>query len=222
MSETAGYPGQQGAFDASHIVNALAFMIRQAAAGNSHVALVVVDAVVANAIEGAPSTVNVLPMVHQIDQIGTATPHGVIYGVPTFRYQSGTWAVVLDPQKGDIGVVVCADRDISSAIANQAPANPGSFRRFDWSDAMYFGGFGSVVPTDFVRIDADGITLTTGQNVTINATSGNVTVNASEVDLISDVVNLGATGGAAVARVGDMVNLSTGVIETGSDKVSAA
>jgi len=55
-------------------------------------------------------------------------------------------------------------------------------------------------------------TTTTPYNITITI-KGNVSVNASKVIL-------GATsGGQAVARVGDTVNLATGVIESGSSKV---
>ena len=146
-SQAAGYPGWQDAFADAGIFNALSFMIRQTMAQASHVALVLVKGVTANSVSGAPPTVNVQPMVHQVDQTGTATPHGVIYTVPTFRFQSGKSAFICNPKVGDIGIVVCADRDISSAIANQAPANPGSFARFDWADSLYMGGFGSVDPT---------------------------------------------------------------------------
>lgn len=160
MSETQGYPGWQEAFSGSNPHNALAFMIRQMMAGNSHVALVTVTAVTPSTTPGAPPTVDVQPMVHQQDQKGTAQPHGIIHGVPTFRLQSGATALVIDPAPGDIGAVICADRDISSAIANQAPSNPGSFRRFDWSDAMYVGGFASAVPTSCAAtIAPSGVTI---------------------------------------------------------------
>jgi len=49
-----------------------------------------------------------------------------------------------------------------------------------------------------------------------------VLIEAPEVDVTADVVNLGGVSGAAVARVGDTVNLGTGVIETGSAVVFAA
>lgn len=49
-----------------------------------------------------------------------------------------------------------------------------------------------------------------------------VKVSAPEVDVISENVNLGGTGGQKVARVGDTVDLSTGIITSGSSKVKAA
>lgn len=49
-----------------------------------------------------------------------------------------------------------------------------------------------------------------------------VTVTAPQVTVQSNSVDLGAPGGPAVARVGDTVNLTTGVITSGSAKVRAA
>jgi phage gp45-like len=64
-------------------------------------------------------------------------------------------------------------------------------------------------------IDAGGqdVTIQNAANVTVTATT-KVTVNAPAVEL-------GGSGGQPVARVGDTVNLTTGVIETGSDVVSS-
>jgi hypothetical protein len=156
----AGHPGWQGPFDESNLPAALTFMMRQMMAGNSHVALVLVKAVTASQTAGAPPKVDVQPMVAQVDQTGTATPHGIIRGIPCARLQAGATAIVIDPQVGDIGVMVCADRDITSALANQAPANPGSFRRFDWADGMYLFGVASVVPTSCaIAVNASGVTI---------------------------------------------------------------
>ncbi len=48
-----------------------------------------------------------------------------------------------------------------------------------------------------------------------------VVITAPETDVVSSTINLGGAGGAAVARVGDSVNLSTGRIVSGSSKVMA-
>lgn len=69
-----------------------------------------------------------------------------------------------------------------------------------------------------VHLKRDGIEITTEQRVTVNADS--VEVNAESVVVNSDDINLGGSGGAAVARVGDPV--AGGVITAGSSKVSAA
>jgi phage baseplate assembly protein V len=64
-------------------------------------------------------------------------------------------------------------------------------------------------------INAAGFPVVIENAASITITSaGPVTVNAPQV-------NLGGTGGAAVARVGDNVDLGTGKIISGSSKVSA-
>jgi phage baseplate assembly protein V len=49
-----------------------------------------------------------------------------------------------------------------------------------------------------------------------------VHVTAPTALIEADTVQLGGEGGQKVARVGDQVDLSTGLIKTGSDKVTAA
>jgi phage baseplate assembly protein V len=69
-----------------------------------------------------------------------------------------------------------------------------------------------------VHLARDGIRIETDQKVTVNADS--VEVTAESVVVNSDNINLGGTGGAQVARVGDSV--ANGVITSGSNKVKAA
>ena len=48
--------------------------------------------------------VDVQPMVHQMTGDRKPITHGVIHNVPYFRIQGGANAVIIDPQKGDIGM----------------------------------------------------------------------------------------------------------------------
>ena len=59
---------------------------------------------------GPVGTVDVQPLVNQVDNAGTPTPHGVLYGLPYLRYQGGMSALIIDPMPGDIGCVVFASR----------------------------------------------------------------------------------------------------------------
>lgn len=205
MSDNA-YPGWQDIFDQKEPYNATAFLIRQMMAGYSHVALVLVIDVTASDTDGAPPTVDVQPMVAMVDQTGTAQDHGTIYKIPVFRPQAGNSAFICDPRKDDIGFVVCADRDISSAFANQAPANPGSFRRFDWADALYVGGVATVAPTTWVEVNDD-----TG--VTIQVASGNtLTINADTVN----IADSSGSGSATVSLTGSLTATVDVVAGTGS------
>ena len=70
-----------------------------------------------------------------------------------------------------------------------------------------------------VKLGRDALSLTAVTKVMVSAPV--VDVAADRVDVTSDIINLGGGGGAAVARVGDDVNLSTGKIISGSSKVKA-
>jgi hypothetical protein len=127
--------------------------------------------------------VDLQPLVQQIDNAGNTTPHAVIYHAPYFRLQGGANAVIIDPQVGDIGYAMIADRDTSSVEANatggvtnkQAP--PGSRRVFDFADAVYIGGMLNGAPAQYLQFNAGGINVTSPHAVTINAAT--VAVNAS-------------------------------------------
>lgn len=219
-----GYSGGKDQSTDSSEYNRLVFIVKQLMSQGAHVALAQVMAVSNTGGVAAAGTVDVQPMVHQIDGQGNATPHGTVHGISYSRLQGGVNAVIHDPAVGDIGICVFADRDISSVKANKAVANPGSRRQFDYADGMYVGGILNGVPQNFVQFDGSGnINITSGQgNVTVNSTADNVAINApsGNVTVVANHVSLGATGGPAVARVGDTV--AGGVITSGSTKVTAA
>jgi hypothetical protein len=104
--------------------------------------------------------VNVQPLVNQIDGVGNSIPHAQIFQLPYFRLQGGYNAIICDPEKDDIGVAVFADRDITRVKNTQAQALPGSRRKHDFSDGMYFGGILNKVPKQYVEfITGTGITI---------------------------------------------------------------
>lgn len=141
--------------------------------------------------------VTVQPLVNQVDPQGNATPRGEISGVPYFRLQAGNSAIILDPVAGDIGFAGFCDRDISSVKANSGQANPGSLRRFDMSDGIYFGGIGSLngTATQFIQFlpNAAGINITTPGTLNINA--GTVNIESSTANITS---NTNITGNASI------------------------
>lgn len=123
--------------------------------------------------------VSVLPLVNQTDGSGNAQPHVTVYNLPYFRLQGGSNAIILDPQVGDIGIVVFASRDISSVKASKAQANPGSKRKFSMADGLYIGGVLNGNPSQYVQFTQSGITITSPQTVTINANA--ITLNAANI-----------------------------------------
>lgn len=152
------------------------------------------------AVNTTAKTVDIQPCVNQIDGSGSPWPHGTIYGAPYIYFQGGINAVVIDPAVGDIGLALFASHDISSVIANSAPANPGSKRRFDPADAMYIGAFPglSPSPTQTVVFGESGITINApGQTVTINAQAVQINCDVTvdgKLTATTDVVADGVSG----------------------------
>ena len=177
-----GYYGAKLAPDSNDEYNALLFMVRQVLANCSHVALVRVESVTSTGELAEASTVDVLPLVNQLDGQGNAWPHGVVNGLIYLRVQGGKNAIIMDPEVGDIGIAVFADRDISSVVATKDQANPGSARRFDMADGIYLGGVLNGVPEQFVRFSADGIEIVSPVQVKLSAPNVRIEADTVEVE----------------------------------------
>lgn len=189
--------------------NAVAFIARQLS-GEEATATVVRVISCSNSGAAAPAgTVTVQPLVNQIDGAGNATPHGQIYNVPYGRLQAGGNAIILDPQPGDIGLVVFCLSDISSVKATQAQANPGSRRRFDWADAIYVVSIlGTQAPTQFFEFSATGITVTTPTNLRINGES-NIT---GSLNVTGNVTVGNGASGSFTTPSGQTVTVQDGIV----------
>lgn len=128
---------------------------------------------------GRTGRISVQPLVSQVDGIGNTTPHGVINNLIYFRLQGGASAVIIDPVVGDVGWAAFADRDISSVKETADVGPPGSRRRFDMADGIYFGGCINGNPTQIVDMTGGNIAITSTGNVTINAANLIVRANMS-------------------------------------------
>ncbi len=147
-------PGGDDTSDAS-----LGFIIQQTLAKMQTVTLVKVVAVSGGT--GPVGSVDVQPLVNMVSGAGQGQEHGTIQSLPYMRMQGGANAIVMDPKIGDIGICAFASRDISAVKASKAPSNPGSNRRFNWSDGLYLGGTLNGTPEHLVTFADDGIHITT-------------------------------------------------------------
>jgi hypothetical protein len=183
-----------------------------------------------------PGTVDVQPLVSQIDANGYATAHGTVFGIPIWRLQAGPWALVADPVKGNVGYVVCADRDSSNVVRNAGavagPYNPGSRRQYDLADGVYMGGCLNAAPTQYVWLKSDGtLVIVDGHGNTIQTTpngfqlsdaNGN-SVQSSPTGLTLTAVtvtvtgNLNVEGGLEVG--GTITPISGGTLNFGSSNL---
>jgi hypothetical protein len=152
--------------------NNLSFLIQQALNKIQTATLVQVEAC-SNDGELSPiGTVDVLPLVNQVDGNGNATPHVTIYGIPYLRLQGGPSGIICDPVAGDIGVALFASRDISRVVRTQEQGNPGSGRRYSFADGIYLSTvLSAAAPTQYLQFDSDGITVLSPQAVTLTAPS---------------------------------------------------
>jgi hypothetical protein len=187
MSETDGWVGFRGAVgDDGSEVNALRFVMRSVLSEVATSMIVKVVATRANGEAGAPQTIDVTPLVHQIDGLGNVHPHGTIFNVPYHRMQNGSHGIIMDPKVGDVGVIVCASRDISAVKANGGAASaPGSHRRHDYADALYVGTvMATNAPGQYVQFTDSGIVL---------HSPGTVTISAPNIKLVGNVQQSGGT-----------------------------
>jgi hypothetical protein len=183
QSNTDGQRGTKGAEAGLSEFNALSFLANQILSTRNVATLVQVKAVT-NAGGLSPSGfVDVLPLVNQLDGAGNKTPHGVIHNLPYFRLHGGDNAVILDPQVGDIGLAVFADRDISAVKATKAASNPGSKRRSDFADGLYVGGFLNGTPSQYVQFSTAGIKIHSPVAVVLDAPD--VQITAATVEIVA-------------------------------------
>lgn len=130
--------------------NLIDFITRQVVNGMATVTLVQVKAVYAD-------TVDVQPMVAQLDGAGNAIPHGIIHDLPFFKLRAGAVEIRAVPVVGDIGMASFCHNDTSSVRATKAPAAPPTRRRFDWGDGLYLGGFLGPAATAWIDVTPEQI-----------------------------------------------------------------
>lgn len=207
---SGGYIGQQDVADRSGDFNALSFLVKQAL-GKVNTAAIVKVVAVTNAGALSPvGFVDVQPLVNQTDGAGNAVPHGTLHNLPYFRLQGGSNAIIIDPQVGDIGIAVFANRDISSVKSGKGQANPGSSRRHDMADGIYIGGILNGTPTQFVQFDGTNITITAVSTIVVNAASS-IVLNAPGVSTAGNFVAGNGASGSTVDAAGKVMTFQDGI-----------
>ncbi|MDE3023120.1 MAG: oxidoreductase [Pseudomonadota bacterium] len=162
----APFLGKQGLHDNNSEFNSYSFLVEQILNRANTATLVKVVSVTNSGGVSPVGFVDIQPLVNLLDGYGNAVPHGVVHHVPYHRLQGGANAIILDPQVGDIGIAIFADRDISSVKNNLSQSNPGSLRRFDMADAMYMGGFLNGTPSQYIEFSASGIKVNSPTKIT--------------------------------------------------------
>ena len=215
--------GQQQPFTGSSLRNVIEFVARQLVFGQVDTSSLVQVVAVHGGGVGPVGTVDVQPLVNQVDGAGNGTPHGTVYGLPYIRLQGGSGAVICDPVEGDVGQAIYCSSDISTVKATPQETlagggqtfNPGSFRRFSMSDGLYLGGTLNGTPTSYIQI-VDGQVIVSASNgacVTTIGPSG-VVVGGTNGNL-STTGNLSAGNGVTgmfTTPTGQTVTIQNGIV----------
>lgn len=206
MAAPEKFFGQQGTFDDSSPYNADEFRINQKVREIRTGVPVKIIAVHGGGVGAAP-TVDVQPMVNQIDGQGNATPHGIIYGLPVSRSQGGSAAIINDPVAGDVGHIIVSDRDTSALRANEGQqSNPGSYRTHDLSDGVYHGAMlNPATPNRYINMNGPGISIMDEFGNSIVTSAAGITLNGVLIDRNGVVTAPGNI--TAGAGTGDSVTL---------------
>jgi hypothetical protein len=201
------YKGAMAPPDQENLFNALSFLVTQIMNRKWTMTLCLVKTVNGGGL-AVPPTVDVQPMVNEVNGYGDKQEHGIIYGLPVFRLQGGLGAIIADPKAGDIGLMACAMRDISTVVANKAVANPGSARTYDPSDGLYIGAFLGAQPEQYVQFTDDGMKIADKNGNTIDLTAAGITITPKsgtpvmidgDLEVAGDVTaDAEVTAGAAV------------------------
>jgi hypothetical protein len=128
-------------------------------------------------------TVNVQALVNQVDGSNQQQAHGTAFQLQYLRLQGGANAIIHDPSAGDIGLAIIADRDSSAVVANRGQANPGSSRRFSFSDGVYLGGILNGVPAQCVQFADGSLNVFSNEQVDCFVNNLHVRITQSQVIL---------------------------------------
>lgn len=135
--------------------------------------------------------VTVQPCVNQMTGNRQAVAHGEIFNCLYSRVSGGRNAIIMDPEPGDLGLMVFCSRDISGVVTNQGPANPASFRKFDWADGVFTMNVPlGIIPNQYIRFsDTDGVEVVSPVKFKVSApvidleATTSVTVNSPLNDI---------------------------------------
>ena len=146
-------------------------------------------------------------------------PSPKLVEIPHYRVQAGAGAFVVNPHVGDIGVFVCAKRDISN-IKNGVtdPQTPASFRSFDLADSIMIATIHTGTASTYVYIDPDNgtIEIKAPESLTVNTAtaiinaSGSTSINSPETTISGHVTIKGglSVSGGEGAQVNGAISAS--------------
>lgn len=193
--------GNQGRQTNASDYNAIRFAIEQLLIQKHTMTIVKVLSCTGEDLPDSIGTVDVMPMITQVNGSGQAVPHGELYQLPYVRIQGGTNGIVIDPKKDDIGLAIFAERDITKVVNTKQVSPPDSRRMMSMSDGVYLGGILNGELSQYIRFAAAGLEIATPM-LTVLAS---MTVNGNMQ------VSSGATG-SFTTPTGSIVTVVNGIV----------
>src|ERR1043165_9901296 len=119
LNNGVGYRGFQESDSGASEFNIIEFLVNAFTGKMATVLLGQVKACTNNGGLSEVGYVDFQPLVKLVDGAGNTFAPGTIYKCPYLRVQGGKNAVIVDPEPGDIGIVLFASADVSVVIANR-------------------------------------------------------------------------------------------------------
>ncbi|MGF6438075.1 oxidoreductase [Kosakonia sp. 1610] len=197
-----------------------------------------IQLVIVNKVKDGP-LLDVTPLVSGFSADGSRTGNSPVFNIPVWRLQRGASALIMDPVEGDIGLMLCCDRDITNVRNEKKESLPASLRVNNKSDGIYLGGVLNAEPSQYVKFANDGIDIVSplvvqvnGNTVIMNA-EDKISLNAPVIEMNGQFAQGGgsfsgnATFGGTMTVVGEVtangIPVSThrhGGVESGSSQTN--
>lgn len=156
--------------------NSLSFVFRQLLKDATFIELVIVESV-----DTEDKSVQVKSLVTPVDAAGKTIDAQSVYSIPFFRLQMGGSAIILNPQVGDVGLMLVCDADTSNVKANKSAAVPSNGLRHTRSNGIYLGGIAMLNgdPTEYIEFTGSGINIVAPNGLNIDgAVTASSTITA--------------------------------------------
>lgn len=140
------------------------------------------------------------------------TDKNTFYNVPVMQMIGKNFNFSVEASEEDIGLLIACKYDLTKYKIDHKETETTNNKMFSFASGFY-------LPLDFAG-EVKGVNLSF-KDTTLTIKEDSVNIKASKVNLEADSVNLGGSSGKGVARIGDTVDLETGLITGGSGKIFA-
>lgn len=144
------------AHDSASELNALAYAFRKLLSQSKFIELVTVESVDVGA-----QTCAVKPLLIAVSAAGVQIDSQPVYGIPFFRLQMSTSAIIMNPQAGDMGLMLICDENTSGVLSSKAAATAATGQMHSRQFGVYLGGIGLLNgdPTEYIEFTGSGINI---------------------------------------------------------------